>query len=209
MDEQARRVTDAFHQLYYASHVWQTTYWRGVLTAKCPLDLWTYQEVIHEVKPDVIVECGTHKGGSALFFADTCAAIGKGKIVTVDVTQVPDRPSHPRIKYISGSSVDPNVVAQIRAEIGPSDAVMVSLDSDHSADHVLAELRTYGDLVTSGSYLVVEDTNINGHPILQGWGRGPMEAIDAFLKTTDRFVVDAGREKFLLSFNPNGWLRAR
>ena len=85
--------------------------------------------------------------------------------------------------------------------------VLVVLDSDHSRDHVLAEPRAYAPLVTPGSYLVVEDTNINGHPVYEAFGPGPMEAVQDFLKERDDFEADRSREKFLLTFNPRGWLR--
>ena len=86
---------------------------------------------------------------------------------------------------------------------------MVVLDSNHSRDHVLRELEVYGPLVTPGCYLVVEDTNVNGHPVLPDHGPGPMEAVEEFLATTDDFEVDRGRENRLLSFNPSGYLRRR
>jgi cephalosporin hydroxylase len=87
--------------------------------------------------------------------------------------------------------------------------VLVILDSDHSREHVLDELRLYAGLVTPGSYLVVEDTNVNGHPVFAEHGPGPMEALEAFLAETDEFEVDATREKFFLTFNPRGFLRKR
>ena len=86
---------------------------------------------------------------------------------------------------------------------------MVVLDSDHSRDHVLQELELYAPLVTPGCYLVVEDTNVNGHPVSPGFGPGPMEAVTEFLGTTDDFEVDRGREKLMLTFNPSGYLRRR
>ena len=81
------------------------------------------------------------------------------------------------------------------------------LDSDHSYDHVLAELHAYSPIVTPGSYLIVEDTNINAHPVYEEFGPGPMEAVQDFLKERDDFEVDHSREKLLLTFNPHGWLR--
>ncbi len=86
---------------------------------------------------------------------------------------------------------------------------MVILDSDHSRDHVLRELELYSPLVTPGCYLVVEDTNVNGHPVSPEFGPGPMEAVEAFLETTNDFEVDRSREKLLLTFNPSGYLRRR
>jgi cephalosporin hydroxylase len=86
---------------------------------------------------------------------------------------------------------------------------MVFLDSDHTREHVLAELRSYADFVTPGSYLVVEDTNLNDHPVVAGFGDGPMEAVEDFLAERDDFVSDPDAEKFLLTFNPGGYLRRK
>ena len=86
---------------------------------------------------------------------------------------------------------------------------MVILDSDHSRDHVLRELELYAPLVTPGCYVVVEDTNVNGHPVVPRFGPGPMEAVQEYLATTDAFEVDRSREKLLLTFNPSGYLRRR
>lgn len=210
-DTGREQLIDAFHGLYYDSAesggTWKDTYWLGVPTEKCPLDLWIYQEILHEVRPDVIVETGTRWGGSALFLASLCDVLDRGRVITMDVEVPGERPQHPRITYVLGSSTSPQIVDHVKREIGTVDRVMVSLDSDHSMDHVLAEIRIYGALVSPGSYLIVEDTNINGNPVLPGWGPGPMEAVRQFLTETDEFVVDERREKLLLTFNPKGYLR--
>jgi cephalosporin hydroxylase len=205
--DSTRHVVDEFHRLYYDSSVWMHTYWMGVSAQKCPLDLWVYQEILHESRPDLIVETGTHSGGSALFFASMCDLLGRGEVVTIDVQPRDNRPSHPRITYLTGSSIDPAMVTEVRRRIAPAARVMVVLDSDHSQGHVEAELAAYAPLVTVDSYLVVEDTNVNGHPVLPGFGPGPMEAVERFLSEHVEFVVDRGREKLLMGFNPGGWLR--
>ena len=208
---QRRSVTDQFHKLYYDSgtmgETWSKTYWLGTPVAKCPLDLWTYQEMLADVQPDVIVECGTLYGGSAAYLASVCDLLGKGRIFTIDVRPREDRPVHPRIKYLEGSSIAPEILDVIRGEIQPDDVVLVILDSDHRKAHVLDELRAYSDVVTVGSYLIVEDTNLNGHPVAPEFGPGPMEALEAFLAEDERFEVDETREKFFLTFNPRGYLR--
>jgi cephalosporin hydroxylase len=94
----------------------------------------------------------------------------------------------------------------VRSLIGKDEKVMVVLDSDHHAEHVLNELRIYGEMVTVGSYLIAEDTNINGHPVRPDLGPGPWEAVQTFLKENNSFAVDTKREKLLPTFNPGGYL---
>ncbi|MCY4074716.1 MAG: CmcI family methyltransferase [Acidobacteria bacterium] len=206
-----RSVVREFHRLYFDARAfnmtWRNTYFLGHAVLKCPLDLWLYQEMLHAVRPAVIVETGTAFGGSALYLASICDLLGTGRVVTVDVVERPGAPAHPRITYVIGSSIDPDVVAGVRSEVGASAPVMVLLDSDHRRDHVLAELEAYAPLVSRGSYLVVEDTNLNGHPVEPDHGPGPMEAVEAFLARHPEFAHDASLDKFLLTFNPRGFLR--
>jgi cephalosporin hydroxylase len=204
-------VVAKFHELYYdsAQQTWGNTNWLGTFVQKCPLDLWIYQEIIYETRPDLVIETGTMEGGSALFIASMLDLIGQGEIVSVDIEGKPWRPEHPRITYLIGSSTDPRIVSQLEQRARDKDSVMVILDSDHSKTHVLEELRRLSPMVTSGSYLVVEDTNINGNPVAPEFGPGPREAIESFLAGNDDFYVDHSREKFLLTFNPGGYLRRR
>jgi cephalosporin hydroxylase len=203
-----RWIVDDFHTLYYKlePQTWGNTKWFGTDTLKCPFDLWTYQEILHEVQPDLIIETGTWGGGSALFLASICDLIDRGRIVTIDIEEKP-RPKHPRITYVLGSSTSPEIVQRVRSMIGAGERVLVILDSDHSRDHVLRELEMYSDLVSPGSYLIVEDSNVNGHPVSPLHGPGPMEALHDFLIKEHRFEIDRTREKFLMTFNPNGYLR--
>lgn len=201
-------IVDQFHRLYYNDPgTWRETRWLGVPALKCPLDLWVYQEILQELRPELIIECGTAHGGSAFFLASICDLLGSGEIVTIDIETTPGRPNHQRITYILGSSVDADVVAQVRARLPAIGNVLVILDSDHRAPHVERELSIYAGMVTVGSYLIVEDTNINNHPVAKGWGPGPMEALSAFLAVNHDFVVDEAREKYHLTFNPRGFLR--
>ncbi|MGH9922253.1 MAG: CmcI family methyltransferase [Nitrososphaerales archaeon] len=211
VEDYRKYIIDEFHKLYYDSNfaggTWKNTFWLGVPTLKNPLDLWIYQELIYELKPDKIIECGTAHGGSALFMATMCDLINNGEVITVDIRDYESRPQHNRIKYLLGSSVSTEIVGQIENSIGSRDTVMVVLDSDHSKKHVLNELRTYSNLVSKESYMIVEDTNINGHPVWPENGPGPMEAVEEFLGENNNFVVDNNREKFYLTFNPKGFLR--
>lgn len=205
-----RALVDAYTRFYYGAgeRTWLSTTWRGVPVTKSPFDLWTYQEIVHELRPAVIVETGTLAGGSALFLADLLElAGGDGRVISVDVYAAPARPEHERITYVTGSSVDPDVVARVRDLVGDAAPVMVLLDSDHSAAHVAGELEAYHDLVTAGSYLVVEDGIVNGHPVEPGFGPGPTEALEPFLAAHPEFEHDPRGDRFGMTFNPGGWLR--
>jgi cephalosporin hydroxylase len=206
-------VIDAFHKNYFDARdfnlTWRNTHWLGHAILKCPLDLWLYQEIVHRLRPSLIVETGTAFGGSALYMASMCDLVGHGKVVTIDLTPQPNRPEHPRITYVNASSTDPETVERVRGLVDGSGPVMVILDSDHRMEHVAAELELYHPFVTSGSYLIVEDTNLNGHPVEPEHGPGPMEAMRAFVENHAEFTHDSAMDKFLMSFNPKGFLRRR
>lgn len=208
--EEAATV-DAFHKLYFDARsfnmTWRNTFWLGHPILKCPLDMWVYQEIIHEIRPDLIIETGTAFGGSALYLASICDMVGSGRIVTIDIEARASLPQHPRIEYLVGSSVSDGMVAQVKNRVAAARTVMVILDSDHAMPHVASELERLSPFVTRGSYLIVEDTNLNGHPVEPEHGPGPMEALGQFLPAHREFEVDASREKFFLSFNPKGYLK--
>ena len=203
-------VVSQFHKLYYDAHsrglTWHGTYWMGVQILKCPLDMWLYQEIIHAHRPDVIVETGTCFGGSALYMAQLCEIVGNGRVVTVDIAPKPGRPVHPRITYLTGSSTAPEMLVKVREQLEGAGKVMVVLDSDHSKRHVLEELRLYAPLVTPGCHLIVEDGNVNGHPVAPEHGPGPTEAMAEFVPRNPQFVRDHRQDKFFLTFNPGGYL---
>jgi cephalosporin hydroxylase len=213
-DPVCRSVMKTFNQIYYgvggAAQVWWPNSWRGVQILKCPEDLFIYQEIIHHTNPDVIIETGVAYGGSSLFLADMCDLMGHAKVVAIDVTltNVHHRTkNHPGIRLIEGDSTAPSTFVCAREHIRSSDRVMVVLDSDHTKAHVFKELELYAPLVTLGCYLIVEDTNINGHPVAPGWGNGPYEAVDEFLETHPEFERDLSCERLLVTFNPGGYLK--
>jgi cephalosporin hydroxylase len=192
---------------YRRAQTWRNTRWLGTDVLKCPLDLWIYQELLHEVQPDWIIETGTAFGGSASYFASLCDVLDRGQVLTIDPAPREGRPQHPRIHYLRGLSTDREVLGRVERTVEGARAVLVLLDSDHSYANVLAELRAYQRFVTPGSYCVVEDGNIGGHPVAREFGAGPLEAVRSFLAETDAFEVDRAREKFYLTFNPSGYLR--
>ena len=202
-----------YHKWYYDNEVWEDVRFLGVVTNKSVSDMWNYQEILAELQPSLIVEFGTRFGGSALFFSIIGRAINPDLIVlSVDVShaevaqQVLDEPS---IRLVTLSSSDVRVADIIRQLRRNSPGkVFFIVDSDHTKAHVLAELALLRDVVETGDYLVVEDGNINGHPVLPGWGEGPKEALTAYFEMyPDDYTVDTKREaKFGFTFAPSGFL---
>lgn len=200
---------------YYAAEVdstrtWRNTHWLGTPLLKCPLDLWVYQELIAAHRPDLIVETGTHRGGSALYMAALCDLVGNGEIVTIDIAAPqPKPPGHERITYLTASSTATATLDTVRRRAAGLDKVWVILDSDHSAAHVREELGRYAQVVTPGGYLIVEDTNVNGHPVAPEHGPGPTEAVRDWLASDPPFDRDPSCERFLVTLNPGGYFRRR
>jgi cephalosporin hydroxylase len=205
-------LVNDFIKLYYSSGIHYRTQWLGIPTLENPCDMWAIQEIICEIKPDFIVETGTFKGGGALFYASILQMVNpKGKVITVDIKPQMEQAAKrdlfkDRVEFIEGSSTSDDVIHRI-AETVKGSKVMVTLDSDHHMTHVLKELELYSGFVSPGSYLILQDTSHNGHPIPTTYGKGPRETMEEFLKTNDNFVADRGREKFLLTFFPGGYLK--
>jgi cephalosporin hydroxylase len=211
--ELRRRITRAVEEFERTAaelpgQIWANTTWFGVHALKGPWDLWIAQELLWETRPELLVETGTAQGGSALYYASIFDLLGAGRVLGVDVDLSGLHPAardHPRIGLIEGGSTDREVVAQIR-DAARGKRTMLILDSDHSAAHVLEELRALAPLVSEGCYLVVEDTAI-GRPLGKEMLPGPAEALEQWLAEEQPFEVDRSREKFLLTGSPGGYLR--
>ena len=222
-----RKVVDRFHELSYdqqfrhmrhggdfrvATDDYTPSKWLGVITQQNPNDVWIHQEIIAEQKPDFIVETGTLLGGGALLWATILAQVNpEGRVITVDIEdRVKEAKEHPlwkrSVDQIVGSSTDPKVVDEVKRRVAGK-KVLVLLDSDHSMKHVLAELKLYAPLVAPGGYVIVQDGNVNGHPVVPEFGPGPYEAAEAFLAADDRFIADRSRERFLFTMHPKGYLK--
>ena len=209
-------VTNAFARQWWddSKQTFFQNRFMGLLCLQHPFDAWITQEIIFETRPEVIVECGSLGGGSAVMWASFLETYAeRPRVVAIDIEdhmhearQVPiwDR----CITFLHGSSVDPAVVAQA-AELTAGRPTMVILDSLHTEEHVTAELAAYAGMVTPGCYLIVQDGFVNGHPCEDDWGPGPLESIEAFLAVDDRFEVDRTRERMMFTLNPSGFLRRR
>jgi cephalosporin hydroxylase len=205
--------SEEYHKWYYNTFVWKKTSWAGVDCWKSVSDMWNYQEILFELKPSLVIEFGTAHGGSALFFADIMRKIGQPfKVLSVDINHGRLNPAarrDPDIVYVKSSSAAPAIAEQIRCLRSEFPGkVFAILDSDHTMNHVLAEMKLLRPLLCAGDYLLVEDSTVNGHPVLPGWGPGPYEAIEAYEQEfPDDYTHDVEREnKFGWTFAPNGYL---
>jgi len=203
---------------YDYSYQWS---WLGVPIIQMPPDIVATQEVIWECRPQVIVETGIARGGSAILHSSLLGLLGEGRVIAIDLDIRPHNQeaieSHPcgdRVSLIQGSSIDAAVVSRVQSETAGVERVMVVLDSDHTHAHVLAELEAYAPLVTAGQFLVVADTAIDRVPSPshrpRRWGPGnsPASAVEEYLATTSRFVEDPFvNAKLLITASPGGYLR--
>ncbi len=202
--------------------------WMGRPIIQLPEDMIRTQEAVWEIKPDVIIETGVAHGGSLILYTSLCAAMGRGRVVGVDVEIRPHNrqaiEAHPlfeRITLIEGDSVAAATVDRVKALIEPSESVMVILDSNHSKAHVAAELAAYAGLVTPGSYLLVADgimEQVAGMPRTEeDWSwNNPKTAVSEFLRERDDFVLvdpprpfDESMEIPDCTYHPAGWLRRK
>lgn len=183
----------------------------GLSCLQHPFDAWITQEIIFETRPEVIVECGSFGGGSAVMWATLMEQYdADALVVAVDIEDhmhdARELPVWDRsIQFLLGSSVDPDTIMRVLA-LTRDRRTMVILDSAHTEDHVAMELDAYAAMVSPGCYLIVQDGFVNGHPCEPDWGPGPLEAIEKFLATDDRFDVDRSRERMMFTFNPSGFL---
>lgn len=185
--------------------------WRGVCVVKHPNDLFSYAEIVHATRPDIIIETGAFLGGSALFLADVCELQQHGQVLSVELDTVRELPVHPRLTFLRGlSSTDPQVVDEVRKRVNGRRG-MVVLDSAHNKQHVLHELNVYSGFVGHGCYLIVEDTNVHGYKLGPGdimpGGGGPAEAVKSFQPSNRGFEIDRHPERFRMTQNPGGFLR--
>jgi cephalosporin hydroxylase len=192
---------------YHKEVVFDRVSWMGVKARKMVLDAWAYQQIIYEVRPEIIIEIGNAEGGSTLYLAHLLDLLGSGRVIAVDIDHTVFQPRHPRIELVTGDSLSEETLG--RVERLAEGRGMVIHDGDHGRDHVLNDLRAYSRFVSKGGYLIVEDTIADLFRAGDGLGsvNGPMGAVEQFLREDSRFQTDLECEFFVATYNPRGFLK--
>lgn len=221
-NEALQTAAEAFNVASNASQYSYNFSWMGRPIIQYPQDMIAMQELIWQLKPDLIIETGIAHGGSLIFYASLLELIGKGEVLGIDIDirahnrkEIEAHPMFKRIKMLEGSAVSEDIATQVRAHAAGKGTVLVCLDSNHTHEHVLRELELYAPLVTPGSYIVVFDTIVEYLPDgyfkeKRPWGRGnnPLTAVHSFLEKDDRFIIDRSIDhKLLISVAPEGYLK--
>jgi len=197
--------------------------WMGRPIIQYPQDMIAMQEIIWELKPDLIIETGIAHGGSLIYYASLLELIGKGEVLGIDIDirehnklEIEKHPMFKRITMIQGSAIDPVIVDEVKKHTEGKQVILVVLDSNHTHEHVLAELNFYAPFVSLNSYIVVYDTIVEKLPqnylpgLIRPWGIGdnPMTAVTSFLAQHSGFEIDhAINNKLLISVAPDGYLK--
>ncbi len=202
-------IIKQFNKIFFDSWNKYPRHWLGVKIVKYPTDLFIYQMLIYENKPDVIIETGSYRGGGALFFASICDLVGYGEVLSIDKRDIP-RPKHERITYIIGRTTAVDTLEKV-ARMVEGKTCMVVLDSDHRCNQVKRELLYYSKFVSVGQYIIAEDTFLSDPDF--GWkyaktgDAGPKGAVEWFLKRHKNFIAEPLEDWYLISMCPGGFLK--
>lgn len=222
-NSQNEELISAAQSFNVASNKAQYSYnfsWMGRPVIQYPQDLIAMQEIIWNLKPDLIIETGIAHGGSLIFYSSLLEMIGNGEVLGIDIdirqhnkTEIENHPMNKRIRMIEGSSIDPKIIDQVATIVKGKATVLVLLDSNHTHDHVLSELKLYSPFVTKNSYLVCFDTIVEdmpeGYLPNRAWsiGSNPKTAVHEFLKSHPEFEIDKSiQNKLLITVAPDGYL---
>ena len=195
--------------------------WLGRPIIQYPQDILIIQELIWKIKPDLVIETGIARGGSLIFTASILELIGKGNVIGIDIDirkhnreEIEKHSLFKRIKMIEGSSIDKKIIKEVFNLAKGKKKIMVLLDSFHTHDHVLEELKLYSPLVNKDSYLVIFDTVVEDMPENsfpnRPWNKGnnPKTAVKEFLNKNNRFKIDVNIEnKLMITSSPSGFLK--
>ncbi len=190
---------------FFQKESWNSTYF-GIQTIKTPIDFWIYTEIIYKIHPDVIIEIGNFKGGATLALAHMLNNIGKGRVIGVDINHnlIAEKVrKNQAITLVTGDAC--GVFSKVKGMVKSDETVLIIEDSAHTYQNTLNVLRTYGTLVSKGSYFIVEDS-ICHHGLEVGPKPGPYEAVEKFISENKDFIIDRTKERFLITWNPKGYL---
>jgi cephalosporin hydroxylase len=196
----------AFTEATWRNLPWRHTTWLGEPIRTAPTDLFAYQEILSQVRPDWVVEIGAGDEGRAAFLASICELIGLGQVLSLRESEVRAPAPHPRLRVLTGPPLDAGTRQRVHELVGAGNAVAV-LGACADRATTVRQFEAYADLVGVGSYVVVTDTVVNGRPVWPSFGPGPFEAVKQVLNVHGEFVPDPAMEKYALSFNPGGFLR--
>jgi cephalosporin hydroxylase len=219
-DSKLKKMTRSWFDLAFKHQYSYHFTWLGRPIIQFPQDMIALQEIIWDVKPDIIIETGIAHGGSLIFSASMLQLIGRGKVIGIDIDirkhnkdEIKKHPLYKRIKMIEGSSVEPKIIKKVFSAVKDKKKIMVFLDSNHTHEHVLKELEAYSSLVKKGSYIIVFDTMVEDMPKNsfpnRPWNKknNPKTAVREFLKKNKRFKVNKEfEEKLLITSSPDGFL---
>lgn len=208
-DERLRMSLRDWLRFHQKEIVLDKVTWMGKRIWKNVLDAWIYQEIIWEYKPDVIVEIGGKFGGGTLFLAHLMDMIGRGTVISIETDRSSYDVKHPRITELTGSSSDSWVLSEAE-KLCRGKKVIVIQDGDHRKFQVLKDLQNYSRLIPIGGYFIVEDGIVDLFHPGDGLGfdkDGPLAAVETFLEGNKTFAIDKNRERYLLTYNPKGYLK--
>lgn len=200
--------------------------WLGRPIIQLPEDMFRIQEILHNVKPDVVIETGVAHGGSLIFYASICRSLNHGRVIGIDIEIRPynrkaieEHQLSPLITLIEGSSIANETIESVNNLLNKDETVLVLLDSCHTKEHVLAELEAYAPLVSIGSYIIVMDgimESVTGAPrTKEDWiWNNPKQAALEFIQSSELFVIDEPAFNFnegeiteRVTYWPSGYLK--
>jgi cephalosporin hydroxylase len=201
-------LKDTSFKLKYVDAGHHRVTYKGVLATKCPFDYVLYQMLLWEIKPDLVIEIGTSKGGSALYLADLLQLNGKGEIHTIDIPENKEDPSlhsHSRIRVFKDGFMNYDT-----SDLSKYETIFIIEDGSHLYEDTLAALQKFSSFVTKGSYFIVEDGIVTELGVDRKFHGGPQKSIREFLKSNDNFTIDRKWCDFFgpnATFNVNGYLK--
>lgn len=217
-----QQATEAFNVESNKAQYSYNFSWMGRPIIQYPQDMIAMQEIIWNIQPDLIIETGIAHGGSLIYYASILELIGKGEVLGIDIDirshnriEIEKHPMFKRIKMIEGSSISNEIATKVKEIAKGKERILVCLDSNHTHEHVLQELKLYSPLVSINSYIVVFDTIVEDLPEgyfsqKRPWGisNNPKTAVDEFLKGNQSFEIDRSVDnKVLISVAPGGYLK--